>query len=135
MRAHIDDLARLRIRVLLIAFSEEAWAQEWLRRNDVPFPLLLDPKRYVYEAYGLERSRLRTWSPRTVWYYMRRLAAGARLQRAQGDPYQLGGDFLVDTRGVVRLVHRSADPSDRPRVELIFEAVAPSVRSGELSAR
>jgi len=123
LRARTHELARSRVRVLLIAFAEAAWARAWLRTNEVPFPLLLDPERRVYHAYGLERSRLRTWSPRTVWYYVRRLAAGARLQRAHGDPYQLGGDFLVAADGTVRLAYRSADPADRPSVEQIFRAL------------
>jgi alkyl hydroperoxide reductase subunit AhpC len=119
----MDDLARLRLRVLLIAFADESWARAWLGNNDVPFPLLLDRDRRVYRAYGLERSRLRTWSPRTIWYYIRRLAAGAHLQRTHGDPYQLGGDFVVDEGGIVRLAYRSADPSDRPSVERILGAL------------
>lgn len=77
----------------------------------------------MYQAYGLERSALRTWSPRTIWYYVRRLAAGARLQRARGDPYQLGGDFVVDTNGIVRLAYRSRDPADRPSVERLLEVL------------
>jgi AhpC/TSA antioxidant enzyme len=119
----MHELAGLRTQVLLIAFGEEAWARAWLQANDVPFPLLLDADRHVYRAYGLHWSRLRTWSPRMIWYYIRRLAAGARLQPTQGDPYQLGGDFLVDARGIVRLAHRSADPSDRPSVERILQTL------------
>jgi peroxiredoxin len=123
LRAHREELVRLRTRVLIIAFAEQAWARAWLDSNEVSFPLLLDSERRVYRAYGLERSVLRTWSPRTVRYYVRRLAAGARLQRARGDPYQLGGDFVVDARGVVRLAYRSRDPSDRPSIGRLLEVL------------
>jgi hypothetical protein len=32
----------------------------------------------------------------------------------------LGGDFIVDSQGKVRLVYRSHDPTDRPPVEDIL---------------
>jgi hypothetical protein len=34
--------------------------------------------------------------------------------RLPGDSAQLGGDFVVDASGVVRLAYRSHDPADRP---------------------
>jgi hypothetical protein len=33
---------------------------------------------------------------------------------------RLGADFVVDTRGIVRLAYRSRDPTDGPSVEHIL---------------
>jgi len=123
LHPHRSEFDRLRTRVLVISFDEERWARAWLRDTGVSFPLLLDRERRVYRAYGLRRSVLRTWSPRTAWYYMRRLAAGARLPVVRGDPYQLGGDVIVDAGGIVRLAHRSRDPADRPPAERLLEVL------------
>ena len=75
------------------------------------------PERSVYRAYGLGRSVLRVWSPKVLWRYLRLMLAGRRLKPIQGDPHQLGGDFIVDAGGIVRLAHPSRDPTDRPSVE------------------
>jgi len=120
---HVDEFASLNTKVLIISFGAERWARAWLRETDAPFPLLLDPDRRVYRAYGLERSALRTWTPRVLWYYVRQLAAGRRLHPIRGDPHQLGGDFIVDAGGIVRLAHRSRDPVDCPSVARLLEVL------------
>jgi alkyl hydroperoxide reductase subunit AhpC len=120
---HVDEVALLHTQVLVISFGTEPWARAWLRETGSPFPLLLDPDRRVYRAYGLGRSALRTWTPRVVWYYVGQLATGRRLRPVQGDPYQLGGDFIVDAGGIVRLAHSSRDPVDRPPIARLLEAL------------
>ncbi len=107
----------------MIAFGAEEWARAWLRETKVPFPLLLDPDRALYRAYGLERSVARTWTPRTIGYYMRQVLTGRRLHGVQGDPYQLGGDFIVDSAGRLRFAYRSRDPVDRPAPETLLDTL------------
>jgi len=82
------------------------------------FTVLLDRERAVYKAYHLERSRLRSWHPRVVWIYIKRWFQHGRFYDSHGDDTsQLGGDFIVDQNGVLRLVYASYDPSDRPSVD------------------
>jgi peroxiredoxin len=52
-----------------------------------------------------------------MWRYVRLLTAGRKYRGIQGDSAQLGGDFIVDTNGIVRLAYRSHDPTDRPSVD------------------
>ena len=121
---HQEELEQLNADVLVISFSEAYWAQGWLEETGSPFPLLLDPDRQVYQAYGLERSRLRSWGPRTLWYYLRKKLAGHELPAIQGDPHQLGGDFIVDADGLIRLAYLSHDPTDRPPVADLLAVLA-----------
>lgn len=106
-------------------------ARAWLQETGAPFPLWLDPERRAYRAFGLERSLLRAWSPRGLLAYARLLASGRRWRGIQGDSLQLGGDFIVDRRGILRFAHRSADPADRPDPEgllrLLDDVVVPGV--------
>jgi len=82
------------------------------------FDVLLDRDRTVYKAYRLERSRLRSWHPRVVWIYIKRwFQRGVFFDSHGDDTSQLGGDFIVDKTGVLRLVYPSHDPVDRPPVE------------------
>ena len=48
------------------------------------------------------------------------MRAGRRWRGIQGDSAQLGGDFIVDADGIVRLAYRSRDPTDRPLVEQLL---------------
>ena len=124
MRQQQDELSRLNTHVLVISFSTEYWARAWREETGTPFPLLLDPQRSVYRAYSLERSLFRSWNLRTMWLYIRLLLTGRKWRGIQGDSAQLGGDFILDAGGVVRLAYRSHDPTDRPAVKALLEVVS-----------
>ncbi|MFQ5859708.1 MAG: SelL-related redox protein [Anaerolineae bacterium] len=123
LRQQQDQLSRLNTRVLVISFGTEYWARAWLEETGAPFPLLLDPQRSVYRAYGLERSLLRSWNIRTMWLYVRLLLSGRKWRGIRGDSAQLGGDFIVDADGIVRLAYRSHDPTDRPATQALLDAL------------
>ena len=123
MRDHEEELEALGVRVLLLSFGQESQAARWIQETKAPFPLLLDPKRSVYRAYGLERSFTRVWNLGTVLLYLGLLLKGRKPRPIQGDPNQLGGDFIVDTRGIVRYAHPSEGPADRPSFQQIVEAL------------
>lgn len=120
---HEDKLEALNTQTVVISFSDEFWARGWLEDTQSPFPLLLDANLNAYHAYGLERSVWRSWSPKTLWYYYRKRKAGAELHEIQGDPNQLGGDFVVDSSGVLRLSYLSRNPTDRPSVEQLWDVL------------
>ena len=114
---HQEELDRLDVEVLIVSFGTLPAAEKWLEETCNPFRLLLDPERTVYKTYGLERSLARSWNLRTIWRYVQLLTSGRRWRGIQGDSAQLGGDFVVDTDGVVQLAYRSHDPTDRPDVD------------------
>lgn len=88
------------------------------------FDVLLDHDRAVYKAYGLERSRLRSYHPRVVWIYIKRWFQRGEFFDSHGDDTsQLGGDFIVDSHGILRLVYPSHDPADRPSVEQLLKVL------------
>ena len=113
---HQDELRGLNTEVLLISFGEARRARVWLEETWAPFQLLLDTERAVYRAYGCERSYLRSWTLKTLRVYIRLLRSGGKLRGIQGDPAQLGGDFVVDAEGILRMAHPSRDATDRPAV-------------------
>lgn len=123
LRHFRDELDRLGAQVVVITFGAEHWARAWAAEMGIGFPLLLDPERSTYRAYGLARSFVRVWSPKVMWHYLKRVLAGQKLRPIQGDPHQLGGDFVVDGAGVIRLAHRSHDPTDRLPAETLLQAL------------
>lgn len=119
LRQHEDIFKGLNTRVAVISFGTFPGARVWLQETAVPFELLLDPQMKAYQAYGLERSLIRSWGPKVWLTYARLLLSGLRWRGVQGDSAQLGGDFIVDKNGIVRLAYRSHDPADRPSLDKI----------------
>ena len=106
------------MQVLVVSFSPLEQVAQVAREMDLPFPVLLDHDRRVYEQYGLGRARLAQFlNPALLWKYLRLVLQGNHPERPQSDPMQLGGDFVVDKSGVLRFTHRSADPGDRPTID------------------
>jgi peroxiredoxin len=111
--------------VLIISFGTLPALQQWMRETCDSFEVLLDRDRSAYKAYGLERSFSRSRSLKTRWYYLKAWLSGKKTFESQGeDTSQLGGDFIVDQSGTLRLVYPSHDPTDRPPVDDLLNILA-----------
>jgi len=51
---------------------------------------------------------------------------GRKWRDIQGDSGQLGGDFIVNANGIIRLAYYSRDPSDRPPVSHLLKILHPT---------
>lgn len=106
---------------MVISFGAEFWVKVWQEQTQAPFRLLLDQERQAYQAYDLDQSAARAWGVNNLWYYAKALLRGQELQDSHGeDTTQLGGDFIIDTRGVLHYTHPSRDPTDRPSIEKLM---------------
>ena len=132
LRSYVAELEALLTRVVLISFGSTLGAKTWLEETKAPFLILLDPQRIAYRAYGLERSLLRSWEPKVWWHYARLILAGQRWRGIQGDSSQLGGDFIVDQNGIIRLAYSSHDPTDRPTISQLMAVLELSARTNQL---
>jgi peroxiredoxin len=122
--ARQDEFAKLNTRVFIISFSTLPAIQQWMKEVCSTFTVLLDRERVAYKAYQLQRSRLRSWHPRVVWIYIKRWFRQGEFYDSYGDDTsQLGGDFIADKNGILRLVHPSHDPSDRPSVDKLVKVL------------
>lgn len=97
------------------------WRNIWLEETGVTDPLLLDPERILYTSFGMERSLLRSWSPRTVFFYLLAHLHGGTPADTGADAHQLGGDFIIDMRRIVRFAGISRSPLDRPSMDDILK--------------
>lgn len=114
----------MRTRVVVVSFGSIVGAQTWLKETGAPFTFLLDPDRAAYRAYGLEHSWARAWGLKVWWRYAELMLAGHKWRGIQGDGGQLGGDFIVDTDGVIRWAYRSHDPTDRPPIHQLLTTLS-----------
>ncbi len=113
--------------VVLVTFSTPDRARRHRTRLDLPFPVLVDPDRATYRAYGLDRGTVgRVWGPKTVRRYrdIIRVDGIAGLRPPDGDTLQLGGDFVVARDGTLAWGFWSDGPDDRPAIGDLKGAVA-----------
>lgn len=110
--------------MLLVSFEPLERLRQYTIDDGFGWPVLADERRASYRLYGLQRaSWMRAWlSPKTVFFYARAALAGKRLRQPLSDTRQLGGDFLVDPKGIVTLAFTSTEPADRPSVDQILNA-------------
>jgi hypothetical protein len=101
--------------VTVISFGTPALAHNWIQETQSSFKFLIDREQKAYQAYGLESSLVRSWSPKVWFAYARLLLQGWKWRGIQGDSRQLGGDFIVDSSGILRMAYRSHDPTDRSK--------------------
>jgi peroxiredoxin len=126
LRQYTSDLEALKTNVVIISFGSPYSAQLWKQETQSQFTLLLDPERDAYRAYGLERSMLWSWGLNTFLTYSRLMLSGRKWRGIQGDSGQLGGDFIVNANGIIRLAYYSRDPSDRPSVSQLLDILRPT---------
>gem|GEM_PF-584458 len=110
------------IETWVVTFSDRSRVRHWKAAEGLTFPFLHDPDREVYQAYELESSFFRAWSPRNLWSYVRAFFRGKEIAGILGDPHQLGADLLIDPQGKIQMGYYSQDPVDRPSLEQIIQA-------------
>lgn len=116
-------MRELRIRVCIVTFEGEAAARAYAAETGTPWPVLADPDRRLYEAYGLGRLSWRQLAqPSAIALYLGEILNGHLPRRPEADPHQAGGDVLIDPAGIVRLVHAGRGSADRPTVQRLLDA-------------
>lgn len=132
MSDRLDDITGPngeRPHLALITFATPDDVVAYQQRRRLPFPILVDSQRRVYDAYGMGRgSFLDVWGWRAIrryWQILRPSGPGSRrdLQPATGDTRQLGGDIVIAPDGRFAWGHWSVRSTDRPSVDEIVHAV------------
>lgn len=124
LQQHEKELESLGVTVVVVTFEIETPARAYFDDMKLGWPLLLDPSREIYKAYGMERGNWwNIYGPATVWMYFKLMIRGRKPQPATGDVEQLGGDVLIDPHGIARLQHIGAGPADRPAVAQLLAMV------------
>jgi peroxiredoxin len=87
------------------------------------FPLLVDTGLAAYRAAGLRRSVVDTLRPAALLHAVRAWKSGARQSAVKGDPWQLGGAFVVAKGGRVLFRHVSREAGDHAPVADLVAAI------------
>ncbi len=130
MQEHYAELRQLGGEVLVVSFAEPKAIAGYLKAGPLPFPVVCDPSRAAYRAFGLGRT---SWGEMlrggVVGRYLRLIFRGWLPRRGNEgeDVLQLGGDFVLDRQRRLVYAYPSKDPTDRPPIAELLLAVRSAV--------
>ena len=123
MRGVVDTIRSLGAELVVVGNGRPEHAQAFRKDQDISFPLLVDPTMAAYRAAGLKRGIFDAVNLRTARHAVRAFRKGFRQVSVQGDPWQLGGSFVIDPKGAVLFTHVSKEAGDHPDPEDILAAL------------
>ena len=124
LQQHQSELDRSGVEVCIVTFDSPEIAVAYVEQNQLQWPLLIDADRTLYRSFGMGSANWWTLlKPSTIWKYLVLWLTGTKPQKVGGDVHQLGGDVLIDPEGVVRLIHVSQEPHDRPSIDVLLRLV------------
>jgi peroxiredoxin len=107
--------------VVLVGLGTFDQAEAFKKQFSLSFPIICDPEKKLYRAYGLGRGSVVSMaSPALLLKGLKTLSRGHIPGVPQGDVMQMPGVFLIDTYGNIRYAHYSKDPSDNPSIETLL---------------
>lgn len=122
VRDRLDQFGDATVAVVTFAAPERLAA--YRDHLGVPFAILADVDRKLYQLLGAERGTNRQiWSLGSLRMYARLLRQGRRLQRPTEDIHQLGADAVVGRDGVLRYLSLPATPDARPPISELIAAL------------
>lgn len=107
--------------VLIVGMGTQTQTEEFKRQFKVPYPMVCDPDKRIYQAFGIGQvSLLDALNPGVAIKGLSAMAKGHRIGVPKGDVRQLSGVFIIDTDGYIRYCHYAKNPADHPEVDEIL---------------
>lgn len=112
------------LNVVFVAHGTPEESASFRAEIDSPHPFISDPRRVLFEAFGLRRAGLgQILNLHVLSRGAQAWKNGYRNGRPCSDPLQLGGSFVVDRKGEVTWGKPAADAADNAPPEAIAEAL------------
>jgi NAD(P)-dependent dehydrogenase (short-subunit alcohol dehydrogenase family) len=121
-----DQIAEIRARgaeLVIVGNGAESFATAFRADFELDCPVLVDPELRAYRAAGLRRGRVELLSARLPGNALRAFRSGSRQTGVQGDPWQLGGVFVIWPGGDLTYRYESREAGDHPPVAEILAAL------------
>jgi len=134
LRDRIDDIRARGAELVIVGNGAPNFAAGFRDEFDIDGPLLLDPDLRAYRAAGLRRGRVELLSPRLPMNALRALRSGSRQTGVEGDPWQLGGVFVIRPDGELTYRYISREAGDHPPIDEILAGLDPDAEPIEESS-
>lgn len=123
MRDGVERIRAAGAELVIVGNGSERFAAAFREDQGLDGPLLVDPELRAYRAAGLRRGRVEVLSPRIATNAARALRSGARQGAVEGDPWQLGGVFVIRPGGTCTYAHASREAGDHAPLEDVLAAL------------
>ena len=123
MRDRIDEIRARGAELVIVGNGAQNFAAAFREDYQLDCPLLVDPELRAYRAAGLRRGRVELLSPRLPLNALRALRSGFRQTDVQGDPWQLGGVFVIRPGGELRYRYVSREAGDHAPIDEILASL------------
>lgn len=131
LREELPELAAAGATLVAVAQGEPDRTAGVAARRGYPFPILCDPDRRAYGAFGLLEGTPATilhdfrWRPGDRESVEKHFASRRGTERAVVDnPWQLPGEFVIARGGRIALAHRYQYCEDYPPKTVLLGAIA-----------
>ena len=124
MRDRDPELRAAGIGVAVVGCGSAEQAGTLVRKLELPFPVFADSERRTFEAADLQRPMFGGNPLRSLGAAWRAFRSGARPDGIQGDPFQLGGTFVIAPGDRVLFEHRSAGAGDHAPWDEVIASIA-----------
>jgi NAD(P)-dependent dehydrogenase (short-subunit alcohol dehydrogenase family) len=132
LRDRIEEIRARGAELVIVGNGAASFAAALREDFDLDCKILVDPELRAYRAAGLRSGRVEVLSPRLPLNALRAWRSGSRQSGVQGDPWQLGGVFVIQTGGELAYRHVSREAGDHPPLDDVLaalEAGAEPIRS------
>lgn len=131
LREQFEDLEAAGVRVVAIGQGDPERSTFWAEKFELPCPLLSDPGRRAFDAYGLVEGQI--WqmmdmTPERFAGLDQAIAGVCETRWAEGwppvdSPWLLPGEFVIDPSGTIRFAYRYQYCSNYPERGVLLGAV------------
>lgn len=132
LHAELDDYRATDASVVIIGQGLPEQAAVYATDHKLELPILTDPDRAVYRAYGLldaSQPQVLFDAPQWLWSYSEETAkrfVEARQEQGRrlvNSPWLLPGEFIVGEDGIIKHVHRYQHCEDFPDPRVLITAI------------
>jgi peroxiredoxin len=117
--------------VVLVGMGTPPECKAFLKKFDIPFPMIADPQQALYRQFHLQRmSPLGVFSPAAAIKGLAAMARGSGIGKPVGDVLQLPGTFIIESSGRIVFSHQPAGPADHATPDTILRALAATAQIG-----
>ena len=125
MRREKDAFDRMGAEVVLVGLGSVEQTATFKERFDVPFPMIADPEKRLFEAFRLKRAATGALlSAKMVFRGVTAMAKGHGMGVPQGDVRQLPGVFIIGTDGRILFSHHASGPADHPSPDVLLDVLS-----------
>lgn len=124
---HYEELKAQNIEVIAVFESSNETLSAYAKSYEVPFPLIGDPERSLFKAYGVERSTrgiFRTLSNKEAKEHMKQGEAlfTKGTYKKDGSMKQMQADFIINAQGQIAKAHYATYIGDHIPLQEVQQA-------------